>query len=198
MGLRMEKEEIIKHLPITTERLILRRPVLEDVAMIHEAKLSMWHDLQLWMSWAFDEAKCIESTRSFVETNSERSIPLIAIRKDTKEFCVCTGIDGNDNNFETISTGYWVAKNQQGKGFATEATAAVLHFAFLLAGSKRAEICYYEGNEKSRNVIEKIGFSFVKKESKAKRRCLDGVPIDVFDYEMVDATKIPSYKVEWR
>lgn len=193
----MIKEDIIKYLPIVTDRLIVRMPTSDDVAEIHAAKAAMWHDLQLWMSWAFDEAKSIESTRSFVETNSNKGIPLIAIRKDTKEFCVCTGIDADDNAFETISTGYWVPLSQQGNGFATEATAAVLRFAFLLAGSKRAEICYHEGNEKSRKVIEKLGFRLEKVNVKSGKRCLDGLPIDVFDYAMTDPSSVPMYNVKW-
>ncbi len=56
--------------------------------------------------------------------------------------------------------GYWLAVPFWGRGLIPEAVNAVLRYAFEEKGAERVWCGHYEGNEKSRRVIEKRGFCF--------------------------------------
>jgi RimJ/RimL family protein N-acetyltransferase len=54
--------------------------------------------------------------------------------------------------------GYWLARRVWGRGYATEASLAVLAEHFGDAGAGAVASAYFEGNERSRNVLQKLGF----------------------------------------
>lgn len=56
--------------------------------------------------------------------------------------------------------GYWVGKPFWGKGIVPEAARALLERAFGVLGMRAVWCGYYAGNEKSRRVQEKLGFSY--------------------------------------
>jgi RimJ/RimL family protein N-acetyltransferase len=53
--------------------------------------------------------------------------------------------------------GYWLSPDAQGKGYATEA-ARCLASAHFAAGGDMLTSGYFEGNVRSANVLEKLGF----------------------------------------
>ena len=55
--------------------------------------------------------------------------------------------------------GYWVGKPYWGRGFCPEAVRALLADSFA-HGIPRVWCAHYEGNHKSRRVIEKCGFTY--------------------------------------
>lgn len=59
--------------------------------------------------------------------------------------------------------GYWLGKPLWGQGIIPEASREMLRHAFEDLGMNRIWCGYYEGNEKSRRVQEKLGFCFQKK-----------------------------------
>lgn len=56
--------------------------------------------------------------------------------------------------------GYWIGKPFWGRGFATEAVVFLLERCFTQLGMRTVWCAYYEGNEASRRVQEKCGFSY--------------------------------------
>ena len=56
--------------------------------------------------------------------------------------------------------GYWLGKAYWGQGFMTEAARALLVHAFEQIGVCAVWSGYYEGNERSRRVQEKLGFVY--------------------------------------
>lgn len=58
--------------------------------------------------------------------------------------------------------GYWIGKPFWGQGLVTEASEALLRRAFTELGMQRVWCAYYEGNEKSKRVQEKLGFCHEK------------------------------------
>ena len=58
--------------------------------------------------------------------------------------------------------GYWIGKPFWGQGLVTEASEALLRRAFTELGMRRVWCGYYEGNEKSKRVQEKLGFRHEK------------------------------------
>lgn len=54
--------------------------------------------------------------------------------------------------------GYWVAADEQGKGYAVEAVTAAVDFAFGPAGLHRVQAAIMPRNPRSIRVVEKVGF----------------------------------------
>lgn len=183
---------------IETPRLIVRTPVMDDAPMIAAAMNDVWHNLQLWMSWSYDGANEVESIKKNFIARAEEMDFLIGISKDSRAFVVSTGINPRAETLGQRETGYWVAKDFLGKGYATEATNAAIRYGFEALGAKSIYICHYEGNGASRRVIEKLGFTKTGVREKAHARCLDGTLLDVHDYVMDDPAVLPAMDVRWR
>ena len=56
--------------------------------------------------------------------------------------------------------GYWLGKPFWGRGIMPEAAREMLRHAFLDLGMQRVWCAYYDGNEKSKRVQEKVGFQY--------------------------------------
>ena len=57
-----------------------------------------------------------------------------------------------------VSSGSWLGRDYQGRGFGTEMRAAVLSLAFEGLGAEIAESGYFEGNAASARVSKKLGY----------------------------------------
>jgi ribosomal-protein-alanine N-acetyltransferase len=60
--------------------------------------------------------------------------------------------------FQSCSMGYWLAKNQTGKGLATEAVRAAVELAFTELGLHRVQAETLPHNMPSKNVLLRAGF----------------------------------------
>ena len=56
--------------------------------------------------------------------------------------------------------GYWLGKPFWGQGLIPEASRELIRYAFEELGMRAVWCGYYEGNEKSRRVQEKLGFQY--------------------------------------
>ena len=56
--------------------------------------------------------------------------------------------------------GYWIGKPYWGQGLVPEACEALLRYAFTELGMRQIWCGHYEGNTKSRRVMEKLGFTY--------------------------------------
>ncbi|UVI37246.1 GNAT family N-acetyltransferase [Brevibacterium spongiae] len=59
----------------------------------------------------------------------------------------------------TVSTGSWLAKKEQGRGFGTKMRSMVVSTFIEHFGAGRFETAYIAGNDASRRVSEKLGYS---------------------------------------
>jgi len=172
---------------IETSRLFLTVPTQEDAVEINTAMNEVWHELQLWMSWAYDGMNTLEAIRTYIDSAQEQvkqgGCPLIGRCKDTGRFVVSTGLHVKENGLET---GYWVAKDFLRQGYATEACAAAITYGFNALSSPRILINHYDGNEKSKRIIEKLGFTKTGYLPVSHKRCSDGVMVGEHKYEMTD------------
>jgi RimJ/RimL family protein N-acetyltransferase len=55
---------------------------------------------------------------------------------------------------------YCIGRAYQGKGYATEATKAIIRYGFDKIGFNKVQICVRPSNIKSKRVIEKCGFEY--------------------------------------
>ncbi len=183
---------------IETPRLILRTPQMSDAEEINAAMQPVWPELQKWMSWSIDGENTIEATRRFVASVSEKDQHLIGFCKKTEKFVISTGLHWrNRGNHVCPHTGYWVAQDFLGKGYATESTNAVIRYAFAQL-AEAVYIDYFEGNDKSRRVIEKLGFTPHEIKIDAIKRASDRKLMNEHWYVMRDPSVLPPLDVKWR
>jgi RimJ/RimL family protein N-acetyltransferase len=142
---------------IETERLVLRRPRFEDAPAIFE-RYAGDPEVTRWMSFRRHES--VETVREFLATSEAewRDSPggpyLILGRADGRL------LGGTGLRFETpwrAETGYILAKDAWGKGYATEALQGVVDGARRSGVERLQALCHPENGRSSR-VLEKCGF----------------------------------------
>lgn len=191
----------MRHLtPIVTPRLVLRPPTLGDLDSIQAAKEAAWPDLQRWMAWAFDNQRSRQamenSIRQTMDYQSQAGIALAGFHRIDGDFIVRTALDPTDEP-DVYETGYWVAPKYTGRGMATEAANAAIRYAFGHLGAKAISIGYFDGNEPSRRIVEKLGFQKLGVARQAAMRCLDGMKLDRHEYILTSPDTLPELDVSW-
>lgn len=142
---------------LKTERLVLRAFELSDAldvfayakSLIVGPMAGFAPHRTLAESQAFVR-KCMESgdVWAIVEKKMGRVIGSIGLRKDSKR------------NVEGVRMlGYALGEDWWGQGYATEAATAVLRYAFEELSCPLVSVFHYPQNEKSKRVIQKLGFS---------------------------------------
>ena len=187
-------------MPIVTPRLVLRPPTLGDLDSIQRAKEDAWPDLQRWMAWAFDDQRSRQamedSIRRAMEYQSQAGIALAGFHRINGDFVVRTALDLT-NEPDVYETGYWVAPKYAGQGMATEAANAAIRYAFGHLGAQAVSIGYFDGNEPSRRIVEKLGFQKLGVAHQAATRCLDGTKLDRHEYILMSPDALPELDVSW-
>jgi RimJ/RimL family protein N-acetyltransferase len=185
---------------IITPRLLLRRPQLTDIDAVHKEMTRVWGTLQLWMSWAYDGHETREAVEKFIRagTNSlSKDGILLGFDRQTGDFVISTGLHAVGDTTDEYETGYWVAQEYLGRGYATEAANAIIRYAFHAQKAKIMRINYFADNDRSRRVIEKLGFSYVETRKAVHKRCSDGELLDSHEYIMTDPAALPPLDVKW-
>ena len=199
--LNIEKPILIDlPLPIKTERLIIRDPRPGDGAAVNEAKIETWDMIHQWMPWAKnkttvddDEATMREAHAKFIR---REDLMMIAFEKETGRFVGGTGLHRFDWQTRIVEIGYWYRKSAQGKGYATEATKALIRYAFDVLHANKVIIAHADGNENSKRVIERAGFQFEYTALKDSH-LPSGKSVDHHFYYLFDADHLRDFNVKW-
>lgn len=146
---------------IDTPRLIIRSPTIEDAPAINAAIHASAASLQVWMPWA-TPLPTLEQTRdnlaeAIAKTDRDEEFRLLLCSHDGA-LVGSSGLHAIDWRIPKGEIGYWIADGATGKGYATEATAAIADFAFATMGLRRIEIIVSDGNPRSWRIPEKLGF----------------------------------------
>lgn len=94
------------------------------------------------------------------------------------------------------NTGCWVRKNAQGKGIATEATNAMVRYAFGALGMRRVGLTHSSGNEASRSIAERLGFA-LEGTQRAASVLPGGRVADRCCYARLNTAGLPELDVDW-
>jgi RimJ/RimL family protein N-acetyltransferase len=189
-------------MPIRTPRLLIRPKQAGDGAITSAAVQESWDDLHRWMQWAENRAAF---TAEAMETRYRQvmasflmreSIELIGIETATGQAVIWCGLHDIDWQARRCDTGFWVRKSAQGRGIATEATNALLRYAFGALGMQRVGLTHSAGNEASRRIAGKLGFSF-EGTQQAANPLPGGKFADRCCYARLDLTGLPHLDVRW-
>ena len=152
-------------MPIRTPRLLIRPTQQGDGEAVSVAVKETWDDLHRWMAWAENLAdntaeKQEIRTRQVIASFARREeFNLLGIEVASGRPVIWCGFHSIDWEARSCDAGFWVRKSAQGRGFATESTNALLRYAFGALGMRRVGITHSEGNEASRRVVGKLGFT---------------------------------------
>jgi ribosomal-protein-serine acetyltransferase len=149
---------------IETERLLLRRFSRRDVAALEEGVKSSLAELHEWLPWAhmdYTRDDAIAFVKDSVQAWRDDKAYDYAIRTlDEPERHV-----GNISIWQTSRSGkigeigYWVRSDLIGRGYATEATQAVMRVGFQSMGLHKITLRIAVGNRSSERVAEKLSFT---------------------------------------
>ena len=141
---------------LETERLVLRKPRMDDARAIFEG-WTQDREVTRYLTWRPHER--IEQTQEFVQGcirawEGETRFPYVITLKGTGEVI---GIIDPRIEGPKVGIGYGSARAYWGKGYVTEATCAVIQWAFQQPSIYRVYATTDVENIASRRVMEKVG-----------------------------------------
>lgn len=142
---------------IVTARLQLRRPAMPDAEEIFETYSA---DPEVTRYVGFARHRHVEDTQAFIEFSDHQwdawpAGPYLIFERETAALVGGTGL-----NFETrqrAATGYVLARHAWGRGYASEALAAMVDLARGSSIVRLYAVCHTEHRASAR-VLEKGGF----------------------------------------
>lgn len=107
----------------------------------------------------------VENSREIIRTVLSAPETFAVCLKESGKPVGSIGFHRNDlaEDDDEYELGYWIGKPYWGQGLIPEAAREMLRYAFEGLGMNRIWCGYYDGNEKSRRVQEKLGFVYQRK-----------------------------------
>jgi len=134
------------------------------------------HDAETWLSQHGPSAADGTGFTFAVTTREDRLVGAIALAIAPRH--------------RRAELGYWIGVEHWGRGYATEAGAALLEFGFGTLGLNRIEAHCFVGNRASARVLEKLGMRF---EGTLRQHVIkDGTPRDGLFYAVLASDPRPS------
>lgn len=187
-------------MPVETPRLTLRPAMPGDGAALHEAKTETFAQLHQWMPWAKEPGTIEESEivvrEAYARFIRREDMMVFAFEKTTGRFIAGTGLHRFNWEVRRFEIGYWVRENAQGQGYATEIANALTRYAFAQLNAKAVMIGHAAGNDRSRAVIEKLGFMLEGVE-RMGTNLPSGEVVDALNYSRTDMNGLPELAVTW-
>jgi ribosomal-protein-alanine N-acetyltransferase len=151
-----ESTDVKAPVPFHTPRLVLRKPRAVDAEEIY---LRYAGDKEVTRFLGWPRHLSVEETYRFIEYSDMqwRDCPAGPYLIESREGCLLggTGLEFNGNDCAT--TGYVLARDAWGMGYATEALRAMLDVARQVNVRELSAICHAE-HAASQHVLEKCGF----------------------------------------
>ena len=153
--------DITTFMNIETERLILR-PWCEDDA---EDLYTYARDPDVGPPAGWPPHTSVENSREIIRTVFSAPETYAVCLKENGKPIGSIGFHRNDlaEEEDEYELGYWLGKPFWGQGLIPEASREMLRYAFEDLKMNRIWCGYYDGNEKSRRVQEKLGFVYQRK-----------------------------------
>lgn len=144
-----------------TERLILRPWQEEDAGALYEYAA----DPLVGPAAGWPAHKSVEESRKIIRTVFSTGETYAVCLKEDGRPIGCVGLKrGSETDMtereDECELGYWLGRPFWGQGLMPEAAGELLRRAFCELNMRAVWAGYYEGNTKSRRVMDKLGFSY--------------------------------------
>ena len=143
-------------LPIETSRLRLRAPEPEDLAPLHAIMSDA--GVARWLYW--EPRSVAEVSRALdrqINQDRSRELALVAEIRETGELAGHLTLSLGPPEHRQAEIGFMFHPGHQGRGYATEASRAVVRLAFETYGLHRVYGRLEARNTASARVLEKVG-----------------------------------------
>ena len=154
------------------------------------------------MSWAESleentaEKQEIRARQVMASFILREELNLVGVEIETGRLVIWCGFHHLEWSARQAETGFWVRRSAGGRGYATEATNALVRYAFEVLDFRRLGISHSAGNLASRRVIEKLGF--VPEGIQRQANLLPGGRVaDRHLYARFGAHGLPDLNVQW-
>jgi RimJ/RimL family protein N-acetyltransferase len=169
---------------LTTERLVLRGFTSADAAELFRLQ-SDAEAMKYWDSSPWNQreqaTRFIEHSRSAAEEG--RTLNLAVDLASEGRFLGWCTFASYDPDFQTSELGYSFLPENWGRGYATEAAAALFKWAYSTLDLDRVQSEVDTRNPASARVLEKLGFTL---EGTLRQNCIvDGVTSDSWMYSIL-------------
>lgn len=117
--------------------------------------------LREWLPWV-DSTTHPEHTRQFIDSGLrqyERGVALHTGMWYRGQLVGVVGFNYLNQAEQTCEIGYWLAAQYQGRGLMTAACRALINHAFDTLGMAQVEIRCAVGNQRSRAIPQRLGFT---------------------------------------
>ena len=145
---------------LTTERLMLRPWRETDAESLYRYAC----DGQVGPAAGWKPHESVEESRQIIRTVlSQPDTMAVLLRERPEEAIGSVGVfstDAPDGESEP-EIGFWIGRPFWGQGLIPEAVRELLRWCFMERGAARVWCGHSPGNDKSRRVIEKCGFTYV-------------------------------------
>ena len=146
---------------LKTNRLILRPWRDEDAGNLYKYA----SDPLIGPPAGWPVHKSVEESREIIRTVFSTAETYAVCLKDSDLVIGCVGLKlGEDTDMtdheDECELGYWLGREFWGQGLIPEAARELLRHAFEDLGMNAVWCGYYEGNSKSRRVMDKLGFRY--------------------------------------
>lgn len=146
---------------LTTERLRLRQDEPGDAEDLY----AMLSDEETTRYYGSEPYQSLDEAREYIRLRRDDYAERKAIRwgitlKDDNRFIGSCGFRQFDEGFHRAETGYVLNRAYWGKGLMAEAVSAILTYGFTEMGLHRIEAVIDIANERSKNLLLKLGFHY--------------------------------------
>ncbi|USB31932.1 GNAT family protein [Paenibacillus sp. YPG26] len=150
---------MFKH--IIDECLSLKLLGIRDAARVFELTQQNREMLAEWLPWVVDTHSVSDSER-YIQSQLDvfaRGTGISCGIVYQGEIAGCISLMDINQANRTASIGYWLASAYQGKGLMTRSCQALIEYSFTELGLNRIEIRAGVGNQKSRSIPVRLGFT---------------------------------------
>lgn len=175
---------------LETKRLILRPWEESDAQDLYEyAK-----DPKVGPAAGWPVHTSVENSREIIKTALSAPDTYAVVLKESGKVVGSIGLMRKANSNLHIEDqegeiGYWIGVPYWGMGYIPEAVKRLQEYAFEEAGIETLWCAYYDGNEKSKRVMEKCGFRY--------HHTIENVPCPLIDDVRTEHVMV-LYKKDWK
>ena len=148
---------------LLTPHLILREYTVDDAENLIEALKPNVEHMLSWIPWAKDEPESLEDKQNRIRKWNNNHLQNIdyytyGIFTRTEEKMIGTVYLFKRRGKDILEIGYWIDKNETGKGYATECSYAVTKLAFEHINIEKMEIHCDTENAASSKIPQKLAY----------------------------------------
>lgn len=162
--LRIPARRDLRQRPLASPRLLLTPVEASDAADLWAAIDASRSHLEPWLPWVPYQTEPAMSLR-FAEAcihdwDGGRALRLVVRNRANRALLGVVGLESLQPMHLSCEIGYWLHHDMTGRGYMTEASRALLTWAFRDLGVHRVRVAASTQNHASLAVIGRLGFHF--------------------------------------